>query len=385
MLAIYITSMLIGGLYALVIPTLSVFLANELYVRPILIGLFFVCTSLSIFLQGQAVAFWTDKIEDRRKLISAAMMLGGLACFGFAIARSYALVLLISVTLYSLAFVAVGQIFEIAKEFSAKAVSEKQARVFNYSLRAFIALAWMLGPPLAFASLKLLDFGQHYATAGVLYFVVALAALYFLPNTVKAVEIREFPEPQTHTRSIYITVIAFSLLFSANQVFLVVLPLYLQQQLAVDSFGAGWVFGLAAGLEIPMLFLAGWLTLRFRLMSLIKVAAFAAFLLNIGLWQATALWHIYALQILNAIFIGFISGVGITWFYQRKLGAASSSSTLFFQSINLGGVMGSIAIVLLAENYGYRHLFAANAVVCFIAMAMLFVISRRMESKPAQL
>jgi len=375
----YIISLMVGCLYALVVPTLSVFLANELQVRPMLIGSFFVTIALTSIVYGQSIALWSDKIVDRRQLIFIGMIFGGLACFGFAYFRSYSMILLTGLTLFSLSFSATAQIVALSREFSDQYLPEKDSRIFNAIVRACVALAWMLGPPIGFALLKTVGFSQHYATTGILYFAVAFSALLFLPGAKKAVAQNSEELPKNRRSVMMTAVAAFSLLYAANQCYLVALPLFLEQNLGVESYRAGWLFGTAAGLEIPVMIFAGWLGGRYPLMPLIRVGAMAAIGLNVGVWHATEIWQLFVLQIFNATFIGFVAGLGMSWFQDRLPGRMGTASTLYLNCMNLGNVIGSISIAFIAELYGYRELFAVNVAICIIALMLFFVIKRSPE------
>lgn len=376
----YGVSLLVGSLYALVVPTLSVFLANELQVRPFLIGSFFVSMSLTAIVYGQSIALWSDRIADRRKLIFVGMVFGGLACFGFAWLRSYPLVMLTGLTLFSLSFSAAAQIVALSREFADQHLEARHNRIFNAIVRACVALAWMAGPPIGFALLKYTSFQQHYATTALLYFAVAIVALLLLPQTRKR-ELGDSDEVPVNHRSVMFTAVAaFSLLYGANQCYLISLPLFLEQNLGIESYKAGWLFGTAAGLEIPVMIFAGWLGGRFNLLPLIRIGAVAAVILNLGVWHATALWQLFALQLFNAVFIGFVAGLGMSWFQDRLPGRMGTASALYLNCMNLGNVLGSVFLALFAELYSYRELFAVNLVGCVLALGLFYLVGKREQT-----
>ncbi|WP_083608167.1 sugar efflux transporter [Teredinibacter haidensis] len=373
----YLVSLLVGCLYALIVPTLSVFLANELQVRPVLIGLFFVSMALTAIVYGQSIALWSDKFADRRLLIALGMVAGGFACFGFAYSRSFATVLLTAVTLFSLSFIAAAQMVALSREYADQYLPANQNRIFNSAVRACIAFAWMLGPPLGFGLMSWVGFSLHYTAIGIGYFIVAIVAFFLLPK-VKKVELQDNDEvPNNRRWIIFVAAMGFSFLYAANQCYLVTLPLFLEEGLAVSSSKAGWIFGTAAGLEIPFMIFAGWLGGRYPLMPLIRVGAVSAIVLNLGVWHATDLWQLFSLQIFNAVFIGFVAGLGMSWFQDELPGRTGTASTLYLNCMNLGNVIGSIFFALFAELYGYREIFAVNVSICALALILFIFVNHR--------
>ncbi len=369
-------SLLVGALYALVVPTLSVFLAEELHVRPVLIGLFFVSVALTAMMYGQTVSLWSERLFSHKKLISFSLFIGAIACFGFAYFRSYPLVLLTATTLYSFSFIAATQVLVLSHSYADENMQAQQQRVFTAIVRASIALAWVAGPPLGFTLLHKFDFTGLYTVTGVLYVCAALFALLMLP--VFKVQERNLEEISPDVKKyIYPAVVAFALLYAANQSYMIALPLFIKQELCADVYYAGWMYGLAAALEIPIMLFAAWLSSRFTLSSFIRIGALAAIALNGGVWLAEHMWQMMVLQIFNALFIGFVAGVGISWFQSKMKNYVIAPLALYLSSISLGHVIGSALIASTAEIYGYREIFVVNMIVCGVALLFFLLCSQK--------
>ncbi len=342
-----------------------------------LIGAFFVCMALTGVVYSQSVALWSDKLLDRRKLIFVAMICGGLACIGFGLVTSYALAILIAVTLFSLSFPSASQILALSREFADQQLPLKQGRLFNSIVRSTIALAWVAGPPLGFLSFYHFGIHLHYQLMGLCYFVVAVLAVLFLPKLVVLEQAPQTPPVLGRGRwAIVVGVVAFSLLYATNQGYVRSLPLYLDQYLQVETVYAGYLLGLAAAIEIPLMIIAGWLAGRGELLPLIRVGAIAAVVFYFGIWLADDLWQLFVLQFLNSTFIGFVSGLGASWFQDKIPGRAGSASALYISTSSAGTVLGSIFIAVVGELYDYRQIYLLNAFVAAIALVLLYVISK---------
>jgi len=374
-LTIYGVLLLLSMLYAMVVPTLSVFLAFELGIRPLLLGSFFVSVSLTVFFYSQTISLWAERIIDRRKLIFLGACIGGFACFSFAYFRSYALILLAATTLFSLSLAAIAQITAYTREFADTVLEEKDKQLFKTLARSVVALAWFIAAPGGFALLQHSDFSQYYVICGLLYFAAALLLTMLLPEVpLQTAEIQP-PSVATSGTPLVALTAAFSLLYAANQCYLLALPLFLVEGLQADSYRAGWLLGTAAGIEIPVMLLCGWLSTRYALMPLLYVGVLAALVLNIATWQASSVWQLYVLQALNAVFIGVLAGVGSGWF-KRLVADRGTAVAAYANAINLGGVTGAVFILWCAEWYGYRSLYALNAFAIMAAILLIAFVHR---------
>lgn len=371
----------VGALYALVVPTLSLHLAQAYNLSAWWIGLFFIGKAAASILFAQMIARTSDKLSDRRPLIAAAMLCGGISCFLFAMASSFTHMLLIATTVFGLSFSANAQLMAQTREFADSQLAPNQATLFNSIVRACIAVAWIAGPPIGFLLLTQLGFRLQCQIVGTAYCLTALASLAMLPKITRSQPTTKIAADKKSQGSLDRTlvggIVAFSLMFGCNASYQIALPLMIQAKLAADPANAGFIMGTAALLEIPLMVLAGWLGSKMPLLPLIRIGAAAACLLYIGIWQATAVWQLYCLQILNAVFIGFIAGLGMTWFQNLLPGQAGLSSSYFSNANGLGEICGYLTISLVAEHIGYGSMYGFNGLLALAALAVLFLFCRR--------
>lgn len=372
----YIMSLLVGLLFALVMPTLSVLVAEGLGVRPLLVGVFFVLMSASSIVFSHLLALWSDKVQDRRPLILLGMVFGALSCAVFALSSNYWTLLSLGTTLFALSFAFTSQIFAHAREFADQKLTLGQNTLFNSIVRAGVAVAWVSGPPIGFALYNGLGISMHYGSVAVAYVLTGVCAWLLLPHTDKVVTEHLPPIPASHKTQVMIAIAAFSFLYACNQTYLISLPLYLPEHLQLDSHYAGWIMGTAAALEIPVMIFGGWLGTRYPLISLIRIGGLCAGALYLGVWNASELWHLFVLQILNAVFIGFVAGLGMTWFQDMMPGKAGAASSLYLNSNNIGNLLGSLVVAVFAEALGYRHIFLIMIAIAACAVITLTLLNR---------
>ena len=91
--AFLLVAFLTGIAGALQTPTLSIFLADELKARPIMVGFFFTGSAIMGILVSQFLARHSDKQGDRKLLILLCCLFGVLACTLFAWNRNYFILL----------------------------------------------------------------------------------------------------------------------------------------------------------------------------------------------------------------------------------------------------------------------------------------------------
>jgi SET family sugar efflux transporter-like MFS transporter len=201
----------------------------------------------------------------------------------------------------------------------------------------------------------------------------------FLPTVTRTVREAKARIPKRN-KILFLGIVAFSLLYATNQSYLISLPLYLTEKFSVESHMAGWLFGTAAFLEIPVMLIAGWLGARTLLLPLIRAGGISAVLLFIGVFCASAYWQLFPLQIFNALFVGFVAALGVTWFQDLLPDNAGSASALYINCNSAGWVMGGLIVSVFAELGNYATVFVANTVVSFVAVGILFLIKARPDT-----
>ncbi|MGC0102437.1 MFS transporter, partial [Enterobacter asburiae] len=171
--AFLIVAFFTGIAGALQTPTLSLFLTNEVHVRPAMVGFFFTGSAIIGILVSQFLAGRSDRKGDRKSLIVFCCLLGVMACVLFAWNRNYFILLFVGVFLSSFGSTANPQLFALAREHADH--TGREAVMFSSVLRAQVSLAWVIGPPLAYALAMGFGFTVMYLSAAVAF--VACGAL----------------------------------------------------------------------------------------------------------------------------------------------------------------------------------------------------------------
>ncbi len=376
-LGIYLLFFIVGIVGALVLPTFSLFLAKEIGVRPFLVGLVFAGIALASIAYNHWIGQWSDKLADRRPLVAGFCVLGAIACVVFALSRNYWLVALTAVVILSLSMVSFSQIMAYSLDYAEAEIPPDRIPLFNAIMRAQIAFAWVAGPPIGFLLATYYSFSLGYSVAAGLYLLVAIVSFKLLPRLPDKVarvvhhsgEILSLPPlAPAIKQSLWFCALAFSLMWGVNNAYLISLPIHLGDNLHIEARWMGWVMGTTAALEVPFMLLAGYYASRFRLINLIRCAGAAALCLYIGVYFATALWHLFVLQIFNAIFIGLLAGVGVSVIQELMPGRSGGASALYTNTTHIGNLFSSLLVGVVADYFGYHQIFIVNVLLVILAI-----------------
>ena len=254
-LAFLAVAFLTGIAGALQTPTLSLFLETEVKVRPALVGLFFTGSAVIGILVSQFLAGRSDKRGDRKSLIFLCCMLGALGFTLFAWNRDYYLLLIVGVVLTSFGSTANPQMFALAREHADR--TGREAVMFTSIMRAQVSLAWVIGPPIAFALALGFGFKAMYLRARRPLYCAACWCGNSCPRCRNRGDERALAAPRQHRRDSLLLFVACTLMWTANSMYLINMPLYVVHELRLPERLAGILMGAAAGLEIPIMLLAG--------------------------------------------------------------------------------------------------------------------------------
>ena len=244
--AFLIIAFLTGIAGALQTPTLSLFLTSQVHVSPFMVGIFFTGSAVIGIFVSQLLATWSDQRGDRKTLILYCCILGALACVLFAFNRNYFILLFIGVLLSSFGSTANPQMFALAREHSEK--TGREAVMFSSILRAQVSLAWVVGPPLAFALSMGFGFTFMYCAATLAFLLCGVMVWMFLPSMPKAhiKTTATLEAPRRNRRDTLMLFIACSLMWAANSIYLINMPLYVVRELGLPEKLAGVLMGSAA-------------------------------------------------------------------------------------------------------------------------------------------
>ncbi|HEI2734667.1 TPA: sugar efflux transporter SetB [Escherichia coli] len=355
--AFLIVAFLTGIAGALQTPTLSIFLTDEVHARPAMVGFFFTGSAVIGILVSQFLAGRSDKRGDRKSLIVFCCLLGVLACTLFAWNRNYFVLLFVGVFLSSFGSTANPQMFALAREHADK--TGREAVMFSSFLRAQVSLAWVIGPPLAYALAMGFSFTVMYLSAAVAFIVCGVMVWLFLPSMQKELPLATgtIEAPRRNRRDTLLLFVICTLMWGSNSLYIINMPLFIINELHLPEKLAGVMMGTAAGLEIPTMLIAGYFAKRLGKRFLRRVAAVGGVCFYAGMLMAHSPVILLGLQLLNAIFIGILGGIGMLYFQDLMPGQAGSATTLYTNTSRVGWIIAGSVAGIVAEIWNYHAVF----------------------------
>ncbi|EHL7906958.1 sugar efflux transporter SetB [Escherichia coli] len=355
--AFLIVAFLTGIAGALQTPTLSIFLTDEVHARPAMVGFFFTGSAVIGILVSQFLAGRSDKRGDRKSLIVFCCLLGVLAGTLFAWNRNYFVLLFVGVFLSSFGSTANPQMFALAREHADK--TGREAVMFSSFLRAQVSLAWVIGPPLAYALAMGFSFTVMYLSAAVAFIVCGVMVWLFLPSMQKELPLATgtIEAPRRNRRDTLLLFVICTLMWGSNSLYIINMPLFIINELHLPEKLAGVMMGTAAGLEIPTMLIAGYFAKRLGKRFLMRVAAVGGVCFYAGMLMAHSPVILLGLQLLNAIFIGILGGIGMLYFQDLMPGQAGSATTLYTNTSRVGWIIAGSVAGIVAEIWNYHAVF----------------------------
>ncbi|MDG2938852.1 MFS transporter [Bisgaard Taxon 10/6] len=374
--AFLLIAFLTGTASAFQMPTLSLFLSREIQVSPLMVGIFYAVNAIMGILISQMVARYSDKQDDRRKIIIGCCLIAIFGSLIFAFNRNYYVLAFLGTFFLGLGSSSNPQSFAFAREYAEH--SQREAVMFTTIMRTQISLAWIIGPPVSFAIALNWGFHYMYLVAGLAFLLCALLTATMLPKIsrkqILKTESAPISAPTNNRQSVIYLFTACFLMWMCNSMYMISMPLYSIHELHLPESLAGTLMGTAAGLEIPVMLIGSYLTKFFRKKVLILTALLSGFAFNLLLLFLHEAWQLVALQVLNAVFIGIIATLGMVYFQDlmpRQMGAAT---TLFGNAAKGSWILGGPLAGLIAEHWGYSSVFYLSVVIVLISFYCMWKV-----------
>jgi MFS transporter, SET family, sugar efflux transporter len=365
--------------------TLSLFLVNAVHVTPVLVGLFFTARAASGMVAGLVTGWISDRMRDRRVIICVGSVAGAAGALCLALLRDYGLLLVTSVVFASIASGSFGQMFAYANEFAT--ARGRDVTFFTSVMRSLFSAAYIVGPPLGLFIMAKYGFRPLYLGIAVLSLASAVIARWGLrqvPPKTSVSAARRIRERGAVWRVIrtaslpartWLLLGVVLVLSTVNQMFNIDISLHVTKDLGQSPQLVGWMLGLAAGLEIPVMIAAGRVAMRVgrgRLVGMSAVLATVSFCL---LPLAASPAALLGLAALNGVWQGVALSIPMVMIQDETPGGVGISSSLY------GAVFGSASMIagavtgVAASALGYGNVFWVCAGLS--AVAALGMLARR--------
>ena len=379
--AFLVTTFIIGVAGALQSPTLSRFLSFEVGADPRLVGLFFSINALASIIGSYLLAKYSDNKGDRRKIVIFCCLMGLANSLIFAYSRNYYVLITLGVFFAALASAAMPQVFAMAREYAEK--SGRNAVAFNSLIRAQLSLAWVIGPPLSFGLAIHYGFTSMYLCAMSMFIISMFVVAVFLPPVEKK-SISSLSPSQLATanqsiftnRNVMCLLLSTIFMWTANMMYIIDMPIYVEKVLHLSDSLPGALMGLAAGIEIPVMIIAGYMVPALGKRNLFFIAIICGILFYVGMILFTDPIMLYVLQLFNALFIGIVANIGIIYFQDLLPTRMGVASTLFNNGIICSIILAGIIQGFASQAYGHEIIYWIGLVMVTISFVFCALVKK---------
>lgn len=419
-----------GSLFA---PVMSYYLNTELGFDPIHISIVFALLPLATIAIVQTIARFSDMGLQRPMIICIASLFGIASSMVLYSRPDFVTMCTIGLICLGTHPVAFPQIFASAREFAIKHVKQGSL-MFTTFLRSLTSLSWVVGPPLAYAIALGGSFNLLFTVTAVMFFLCFLASYFFLPNVFDANQGESSPEStdgkvSTETRaeakadgqasaaasadgktstdeathhepgteqvnqaakaarfagakvawwkdsSVMMLFAGTGLIFTAFSSYISSMPLYVTQELELSTNLPGYIMGLAAFLEIPLMFLGAKLSKIIGLKTVVLIGAISLFVFLVLLHWATTPAQLLALQIFPALFIAFLGSIGMVLFQEMLPTIPGQSTSLFINASTAGQIAGG-GMISLAESGSYMTIYNGGLGIAVVGVILIALVKK---------
>ncbi|MDF7669639.1 MFS transporter [Orbaceae bacterium ESL0721] len=370
--AFLLTTFIIGVAGALQSPTLSRFLTFDIKASPMFVGLFYSVNAVASIVGSFLLAKYSDRKGDRRNIVIFCCVMGICNSLTFAFTRYYFVLITVGVFFAALASAGMPQIFALAREYAVR--TGRNVVAFNSLIRAQLSLAWVIGPPLSFTLVIHYGFTAMYLSGAMMFIISIFFVLFFLPSVAKnpiplsksIEDVAKANQPIFKNKNVVFLFLSTVFMWTANMMYLIDMPLYVDSTLHLPDTLPGHLMGLAAGLEIPIMLMSSFLVPQVGKRNLFFIAICSGLIFYSGILLFRNEVALLVLQIFNAIFIGIVANIGIIYFQDLLPTRMGVASTLFNNGVTCGVILAGMFQGIISETYGHHAIY-------WIAVIMLII------------
>ena len=370
-----VAAFIIGIAGALQAPTLSRYLAEDVKVNPYQVGLFYSINAVAGIVVSFLLAQYSDNKGVRRNIILFCCLMGIGNCITFAFSRQYLILVTVGIFFSALTSAAMPQIFASAREYTDK--TGRNVVVFNGILRAQLSLAWVIGPPLSFALAVNYGFTIMYLSAAAMFFVAMLIVFLCFPVIKRPASVTKKQEPKEkifNNPNVILLFIASISMGTANMMYLIDMPLYIDDILPGSPSLPGHLMGIAAAIEIPAMLIASMLVPRFGKKNQICFAVICGIIFYIGMVSTQNEWMLIGLQFFNGLFIGIIASIGLIYFQDLLPKRTGVASTLFNNCISCSIILAGMLQGVISANFGHQSIYTISLAMVILSFILCLII-----------
>ena len=258
-------------------------------------------------------------------------------------------------------------------------VRDQEARpgFINTTIRTAFSFGFVLGPLLGSQLAALVSFQAAFLVAGSLN-LLCLVPLYGL-NIPAAAGSEPGSGAQGQSQinvRLYVFVALCTLVLIGTALRITYLPIDVTKHLGGSLRQYGTVVAVSPLAEPVTMPAAGLLALRFRLGHLFSIGLAAATIEYLILAFNTTVWQVYLTQLIDALVVAVVFGLGLTYAQQLSPGRAGFVSSTFGSAFGIATLIGNMIGGVSISALGVPHVFFIPLGTACVALIMFVVLDR---------
>ncbi|WP_199698586.1 sugar efflux transporter [Deinococcus cavernae] len=378
--ALTLSVFMLGFGLSMAMPYMSLFGVKAVGMTPLQLGVFLTLNAVSAVLVGTRLARWSDRWTRRKPLVLVTLAAGLTAYLLLSGVRSYPGVVATGLIFMGTAAAAFPQVFAFARVSLTGAPGDLPERAVTV-LRSVFSLAWVVGPGLGAAVLARWGFQGTFVVTAACFVLAALPLLGVpekQPPRHRAAPAQAASAPAPTGKLVWWVALAFVLYATSMSMGMTMFPLFITETLRGSEGQVGFLVGLCALLEIPVMLALATLRGLPGTQKLVK-GAFLLFAVHFALiYFSSGLPLLVTTQAIRAAVLAVTAGLGMLYFQELMPGRFAAATTMFANTSAVGGMLAGILSGAAAQWFGYRAVFLLCAALTFGGwMVMQFIVKKK--------
>ncbi|MEH6631431.1 MAG: MFS transporter [Halopseudomonas aestusnigri] len=371
---------------AMIVPFMGYFIVNGLGRDPWEISVYVgLVTALSLVMNRQFGERF-DKGARVRPLIAISVSAFMIATITLSFYPSYWVI----IGFFSLCFSFSNASTSIMYSFGRAYAVERGLAITSYNsyLRSLTSLGWMFGPALSFF------IAGQWGNEVVFYTAACLASLWGLlwflaiPKDFTAPTAEKYLSGNSNqatasqnkaiNQGLWLATGACLFFATAHILTSASLPLYFTQEAGLPTFAPGMAFTIKCLMEVIAILIAPYIMEKFGTRTALYLSAIIAMPTFYILSQVESLSQLALGAALEGLYYGLFAGVSISFVQQFANGRLGRATSLYMNSLFLGGMIGNVSMGLIASAYSYQTAIQCSLIIIACALVIL-ILSRRSD------
>ena len=356
------------------LPLITLYLVDQLHVTLSQAALFFVGEALLGLIIGLVVGRWSDRWRSRLPAIRVAAVWVAAGWLVFAFSPYPWLTLSAGGLFLSAGAITMGQAFAALHDAMVRE-GETQPALINATVRTAFSFGFVVGPLVGSELAALVSFRVAFLTAAFLSLLclVPLHGLHVPVSTTEPNESKVIEGPQSNIL-LYVFVGLCTLVLTGSTLKITYLPIDVTKHLGGSIGLYGTVMAVSPIAELFTVPAAALLAVRFRIGKLFTIGLVVATIEYLILAFNTALWQVYLAQAMDALVVGVVFGLGLTYAQQLSPSRAGLASSTFGAAFGMATLAGNLVGGVGVSFLGIPGVFFIPLITSVIALAAFIAL-----------